>query len=97
MSNCNTLSPTIQKNGFTYTKTLEGQRTYLYAQKDRHTNKTLGYEVFLKRIKPEREVFGKVFPKGEVFPNNEAFGKWAWSFYTIKNATQKFMQLEEKR
>lgn len=83
------------KNGCCYTQVLAGKRSFLYEQRGT-ADRIIGYEVFLKRIKPEREVFGKVLPEGEVFPNNEGFGKFAWSFYSYNKAFIKFNLLESK-
>lgn len=59
--NYKTLPPTIRKNGFTYVRVREGVRSYVYGQ--RVLEKVCGYEVLLKKVRPRREVFGKVFPK----------------------------------
>lgn len=90
-----TLSNKLCKNSCTYTKVSDGKRSFLYEQRGTG-DRIIGYEVFLKRIKPEREVFGKTLPETVVFPNSEAFGKWAWSFYSYSKALIKFNLLESK-
>lgn len=89
------LPPTLGKNGFTYTKVLEGSRSYIYEQRGPENRE--GYEVFLKKVRPERQIFNKTLPAGERFPHNEAFGKWAWSFYSLTKATAKFIEIETKK
>ena len=38
------------------------------------------WEVFRIKIKEKGEVFGRSYPKREVYPGNEDFGSTAWCF-----------------
>ena len=89
-----TLPQTLRKNGFTYIQVRRGRRSCLYEQ--RHSDIVVGYEVFLIRTSRERHIAGKILEAKEVFPNNSAFGYWAWSFYTLEKALIKFQSLEMK-
>ena len=51
------------------------------------------FEVFHVKIRPEGEVFGKVYPEREVYPGNEDFGQSAWCFTTLESATKRFREL----
>jgi hypothetical protein len=84
----------LRKNGYSYTQILRGKKSCIYEQ--RVSRDLCYYEVFRIHIKGERTVQGKTFPKEEVFPNNEAFGDWAWSYRTLTKAKVKFYQLEAK-
>ena len=93
MNDMATVLPTIvRKNGHDYFQIRNGQRTYLFQQKV--GNRIVGFEVFLKIVKPQRQVNGIDLPELEKFPHNETFEKWAWSFYSIEKATTKFLELE---
>ena len=51
------------------------------------------YEVFRIKTQKEGYAFGVKFKAGEVYPNNEDFGKIAWC-YTDKNlALKKYLSL----
>jgi len=89
-----TLPPKIRKNGFTYTLVSRGRRACLYKQ--RVTEKIHYYEVFILRLGQEKNIFGKILPSKEIFPRNEDFGKFAWSFRTITEAKKKFYRLERE-
>ena len=84
--------PTIKHyHGFLYTKVLEGERAYLYSQMG--TSNNVSYEVFIRKVKPERYIKERKIAAQEMFPHDEAFGKWAWSFYTLEDAKNKFNDL----
>lgn len=82
----------LRKNGFNYTQVLRGKRSCIYMQ--RYSEKTKQYEVFLIKERQARELWGKILPASEIFPNNEAFGRWAWAYNTFDRAKEKFDELE---
>ena len=88
------LPENIRKNGFDYTQVRRGQRSFVFRQ--HATPKLDYYEVFLIKIRPAGEVFGKWQPAKERFPGNEDFGNWAWSYSTIEAAMQKYEELEQR-
>jgi len=86
------LPMTHKKNGFTYTQIKRGEKVCIYRQ---HYSDDLNYyEVFLIKVKPATSLFGKNFPAREAFPNNEAFGDWAWTYRSLEGAIIKFEELE---
>lgn len=87
-----TLPLLLRKNGFSYYQVFRGSRSCLYAQKV-HENLNC-FEVFLIKVKPLQKLFGKLMPEREIFPPNEAFGHWAWSFRNYEDALRKFNELE---
>ncbi len=89
-----TLPVEQRKNGFDYTLVLRGERSCIFEQTVSDSVKY--YEVFLIRVKPESNINGKVIPAHEWFPNDEAFGRWAWSFRTLQKAKKRFYDLEKK-
>ena len=73
------LETTIKKNGFTYTQIKRNERAALYEQATA-TGTVIGYEVFRIRSHNGYTLAGQTFPPAEMFPNNEAFGTWAWAY-----------------
>ena len=82
----------LLKNGFNYTQVQRGLRSCIYRQE--LLPNLAYYEVFLIKIKSEEVILGKWIPEREVFPGNEAFGYWAWSYRTLESAKDKFNKLE---
>ena len=82
-------------NGFTYTQ-LRGKRSCIFRQEV--TPEIHYYEVFKIRYRNERiiKVKGqeKKIEAGEIWPNDEAFGYWAWSCRTLERALERFNELE---
>lgn len=87
------LPPKIRKNGFDYTQVLRGRRSCIYEQ--RLHGKIIAYEVFIIKTSPQRRIMGKWIEEKELFPHNEAFGKWAWACRTLENARAKYSELEK--
>ncbi len=87
-----TLPVELRKNGYDYTLVLRGRRSCIYEQTV--SDSVNYYEVFLIRTKPESNINGKVIPAHEWFPNNEAFGNWAWTYRDYSRAKNKFDLLE---
>ena len=55
----------------------------------------MDYEVFRIKVSEEGEAFGKIYPKREVYPSNEDFGKIAWYYNKEENAIEKYNWLVE--
>lgn len=53
------------------------------------------YEVFIPKILPAGDVFGKSYPERESYPSNEDFGRTAWCYKNIEQAEKKFNKLIE--
>ena len=92
-----TLPLKLRKKGFNYTQVLRGHRSCIYAQ-EVSPNRTC-YEVFLIKVRPKKQITFKnevtrTFPEREVFPPDEAFGYWAWSYRSYERAFEKFQNLE---
>jgi hypothetical protein len=51
------------------------------------------YEVFRIKIQKATEMFGRTYPRKEVYPGNECFGLWAWTYREEKNARRKYEQI----
>ena len=51
------------------------------------------YEVFRIKVSKEKTMFGKTYPKREVYPGNEDFGKTAWCFNNEENAKRRYDSL----
>jgi len=92
-SYCVPLRRVLNKNGFLYTQHARGRIAFIYAQ--RVSDTTTNYEVFRIKIAPEKYLpGGKIIPARERFPNNEAFGQWAWTYPTLERAMKRFNELE---
>ncbi len=88
-----TLPMNFTKFGDYFTLIQRGDRSCIY--KRRVSEKTIIYEVFLIKVKPERQIFGKIIPAAERLPHNEAFGYWAWICNSIDKAKKRFEELEK--
>ena len=75
--------------GFVFKQLLRSNVCYLYG-----VNDGSHYEVFLRREQKEGEMVlggNKIILEAKVlYPKDEAFGVWAWSYVNLKNALQKF-------
>lgn len=78
--------------GFVYRLLRRGKRAVVYEQFSR--GELIGYEVIERRVRPPRVIKGVLIHAVEAFPNDEAFGKWAWISYTAEQALRRFAQLE---
>ncbi len=78
------LPQNIRKNGFDYDQVIRGAGYALYEQTVSENERY--YELFEIRIRPEREFRGELLEAREAFPHNEAFGSWAWTYPTLKEA-----------
>lgn len=54
------------------------------------------YEVFIITTRPKRILAGKILEACEAYPNNEAFGYWAWEYRSLDAAIRKFEELESR-
>lgn len=79
-------------HGFDYTQVYRGTRSCLYRQT--YQGKTVGFEVFIITNQPETILNGTFYPARERWPKDEDFGKTAWSFFSLKEASIKMNQLE---
>lgn len=87
------LPANLIKNRFRYTKVSRGKRTCMYEQ--HVTEGTSYFEVFMIKVMPSRIIFGKEIPEREIFPPDEAFGYWSWTYRTYEEALKKFKLLEQ--
>ena len=84
------LNNEIRKNGFTYRLVERTETKAIYAQDD------FAFEVFkikLGRPHPLSDEDIKNFDKIERFPNDEAFGKIAWTYRTLEDARKKYAMI----
>lgn len=88
------LEPNIRKNGFDYRLIKKGDKAYIYEQWDDEFEFVVAYEVFKIKIEKEKLVFGDLMPEREVFPGNEDFGKWAWTYGTLEKAEERYEHIE---
>lgn len=93
------LKKQITYKGFTYNLIEQGKKALIYQQVDA-AGIIMGYEVFELRIQMAREkiIKGKKidFIMKIQFPNDRAFGVWAWSSRNIDRAKERFRELENK-
>lgn len=88
------LANEIRKNGFIYTLHKKGEKTYIYQQYCPETERVMGWEVFQIKVDKPKVVFGVELGEREIFPGNEDFGKWAWSYSSYDKASEKFIYVE---
>lgn len=51
------------------------------------------YEVFRIKIDEAQEIFGRAYPRREVYPSNEDFGMTAWCFKSKRLAMKRYKVL----
>jgi len=86
------LKKKLRKNGYDYTQLHRGEKACLYELN--YAKNVKYYEVFLIKVRKQRTVANKTFPKAEVFPHDEAFGYWAWVSRNYSKMKAKFDQIE---
>ncbi len=86
----------IRKNTYLYKFYKRGEKTMMYEQIEPDTGRTVGYEVFRRKIDKPKVVFGIQLNEREIFPGNEDFGKWAWSITDEGRALGKFDLIENQ-
>ena len=72
--------------GYPYTKILQTDQFYIYLIE---VESEPFYEVFVRKLQCHRT---KHYSR-EMFPGYDAFGKYAWSFSSIEEAINKFLEL----
>jgi len=85
----------IKRKGFIYELEKRGTKALMYRQIDDEDNILVSYEVFKLKVDPPKLVFGIQLNEREVFPSNEDFGKWAWTFSTKERADKRFQEIED--
>lgn len=83
------LDKVIRKNGFVYELMKRNKYVAIYKQED------TGYEVFLIRVGKAENIKGREYPEREVFPFNEDFGEFAWSYRKYEQALEKYKYLNK--
>jgi hypothetical protein len=84
------LNNEIKKNGYLYRLVERTETKALYAQED------YGFEVFkvkLSKPHPKAENDLKLYDKVEIFPNDEDFGKIAWSYKSLDEAQKRYARI----
>lgn len=93
-----TLPVKKRHNGFDYTLVRRDKRSCIYEQEV--TPEIKYYEVFRIKVRKERIIKFKGVEKkieaGEMWPGDEAFGKWAWTCRTLERAMDRFNDLENE-
>jgi len=62
-------------------------------QKAIYERSDLHYEVFRVKIAEATEIFGKTYPRRELYPTNENFGQWAWCYKNKEGAMKRYNSL----
>jgi hypothetical protein len=89
----------ISKNGYVYRLVERDHKRAIYSQSI--GSKIYAYEVFIvKNQKASSQKIGEQWiyrENSELFPNNEAFGKWAWTYPKLSQAKAKFYELKNRK
>jgi len=90
------LNAVVKKYGLTHTQTMETEHGYIYLVQSKGVKS--GFDVFMKKVSKDREAtIGGVkihFRSAERYPNDNAFGVWAWHYMTFDQALAKLESLE---
>lgn len=75
----------LRKNGFDYKQIKTTDKGFIYSQSmpEDEGGQLIAYEVFEKKI---NTLFNCIS-----FPTNEAFGKWAWTYKSLKDAENRLL------
>lgn len=84
----------IKRKDFTYELEKRGTKALIYRQISDEGGDLVAYEVFKIKVDSPKIVFGVSLNEREIFPANEDFGKWAWTFPTRERAEERFQHLE---
>lgn len=91
------LPETLTKNGYFYVLIERESYKAIYGQCRAEGTVPFAYEVFyIREQKPSTTTMGTVeitFEHKELFPNNEEFGKNAWSFTNRENAIDFYQKM----
>ena len=92
MKKNSTLPANLFRNGFRYNLVQRGQRSCIYRQDV--APGICYWEVFKLKIRPTWTIKGKIIPTKEVFPGDDAFSLWAWSYRSYEKAMEKYEEVE---
>ena len=88
----------LRYNGFNYIQVLRGESTCIYEQEV--IEDVRYYEVFEIKVQNVRTIkvegIEKYIEAHEIFPSNENFGDWAWTYRIFDEAMVKYNELEKK-
>ncbi len=87
------LPETIHRRGAVYYNARRGKKSLIYTRVSRGL--IISYEVFKIKIRKPTTIKGKAFPALEIYPYDEAFGKWAKCLKSIERANQVFDEYEK--
>lgn len=74
----------MKKGGFTHKQIKRGKKAAIYSKES--DGEIIGYEVFLIKVAPEGERWGKKFEAREVYPGNSSFGASAFCLGNYGNS-----------
>lgn len=79
------LEKEFHNGSYTYSEAYRKGRYAIYYQIDDRTNSIIAYEVFRIIIRPAETVYGINYPKREVVPSSEQWGKLALTEKTMED------------
>lgn len=86
--------------GITYTRVYhvvdENGKSLSHVYKAEKDGRTLSFEAFESKIAKETEIQGKIIEEHEIFPSDESFGKWAFTYGILEKAVEKANELAQK-
>lgn len=83
----------LKRRGATYVLVKRGLKSLIYARTVPGQDDT--YEVFEIRIRKASTIKGKLIQSSEIFPHDEAFGKWGKAPSTLEGAMAYFEKIEK--
>jgi hypothetical protein len=91
------LPPTLSRCGYLLQQVHRSQYAAVYSVTDEKTGDAHGFEVFeIREQQPRTMPNGVSFAHREIYPSNEAFGKWAFAPRTRERAFEIFGEMEVK-
>jgi hypothetical protein len=87
------LKEIVVYNGYEYQLNYMTNKAYVYAQMLNH--KSIAYEVFKKKLRSKSKYDDiNTYDKYVVWPNDEAFGVWAWTYPTLFGAIDRLKSID---
>lgn len=84
------LATEIKHKGFLYIQEYRNDSYAIYSQW--LDNKIIAFELIRIKKNKDRELFGKLYPASETYPDTKGWGKEGWTFKSYNNAIQRLTE-----
>lgn len=85
------LKEQFRKHGYDYSMVNRSDIAAIFQQSD--AGKVIAFEVIKVRISKACHTFGKDYPEREIYPGDNEWGLYGWTYKTLADAQARFNQL----